>query len=107
MLRHDDLVLKQLEQRVAEVKKANDERTRLAQARAHDVRQQFYDRVRADDARAQQEVERLNREGAGGNKFLRPSSNASAPITLRSRASGRSWKPCSNLHPRCTDVDNL
>ena len=64
MLRHDDLELKQLEQRVAEVKKANEERARLAQVRTRDVRQQFYDRIRADDARAQQEIERMNREGS-------------------------------------------
>lgn len=62
-LRYDDLELKQLEQRVAEVKKANEERTRVTQARTQDIRQQFYDRIRADDARAQQEVERMNREG--------------------------------------------
>src|SRR5207237_372882 len=57
MLRHDDSELKQLGQRVADVKKANEERTRLALARTQDLRQQFYDRIRADDARNQQEVE--------------------------------------------------
>ena len=64
MLRHDDSELKQLEQRVADIKKANEERTRLTQARSQDVRQQFYDRIRADDAQAQQEIERMNREGS-------------------------------------------
>jgi hypothetical protein len=63
-LRQDDLELKQLAQRAADVKKANEERTRLARAPAPDVRQQFYDRIRADDARAQQEIERMNREGS-------------------------------------------
>jgi RNA polymerase sigma factor (sigma-70 family) len=63
-LRQDDLELKQLAQRAADVKKTNEERTRLAQAHASDVRQQFYDRIRADDARARQEIERLNREGS-------------------------------------------
>ena len=63
MLRRDDVELKQLEQRVADVKQANVEKARLAQARAQDQRTQFYDKIRADDARAQQEVDRINREG--------------------------------------------
>jgi hypothetical protein len=62
-LRQDDAELKRLEQQVAEVKQANDERARLAQARQQDLRQKFYDGIRADDARAQQEIDRMNREG--------------------------------------------
>jgi RNA polymerase sigma factor (sigma-70 family) len=63
MLRRDDLELKQVELRVAELKTANEERKRQAQLRTQDARQQFYDKVRADEALAQQEVERMNREG--------------------------------------------
>lgn len=64
LLRRDDAELKRLEQRVADATRANEERRRLAQARTPDLRQQFYERIRADDVRAQQEIERMNREGA-------------------------------------------
>ena len=63
MLRRDDVELKQLEQRVAEIKQTNVEKARLAQVRTQDLRRQFYDKIRNDDARAQQEVDRMNREG--------------------------------------------
>jgi RNA polymerase sigma factor (sigma-70 family) len=62
MLRRDDLELKQIEQRVADAKQASEQRARVAQTRTDDTRRQFYDRVRADDARAQQEIERMSEE---------------------------------------------
>jgi len=56
--------LKQLEQRVVEVKKANEEKARVAATGVQqDRRKEFEDRIRADDQKAQQEVDRMNQEG--------------------------------------------
>ncbi len=64
MLRHDDVELKQLAERAVEIKKANAEKARLTQARTQDLRNAFADQIRADDQRAQQEIDRMNREGS-------------------------------------------
>jgi len=64
MLRHDDVELKQLAERAAEIKKANEEKARLTQARTQDLRNEFAEKIRADDQRAQEEIDRMNREGS-------------------------------------------
>ena len=64
MLRRDDFELKQLEQRVVEIKKANEEKARVATAHVQQDRwKEFADRIRADDQKAQEEVNRMNQEG--------------------------------------------
>jgi RNA polymerase sigma factor (sigma-70 family) len=64
-LRNDDAELKQLAQRVTEVKRANEEKTRLAMVRAQqDRRQEMENKIREDDLRAQVEIERMNHEGS-------------------------------------------
>ncbi|MCX6953862.1 MAG: sigma-70 family RNA polymerase sigma factor [Verrucomicrobia bacterium] len=62
MLRRDDAQLQQLAQRVAEIKRTNQEKARLAQARTQDRRKAFEDKLRADDQKAQEEIDRMNRE---------------------------------------------
>jgi RNA polymerase sigma factor (sigma-70 family) len=64
VLRRDDLELKQLEQRVADLKKAAAETARVAQNRVQDQRRQFEEKIQADQARAQEEVDRMNREAS-------------------------------------------
>lgn len=63
ILRRDDGELKQLEQRVAEVKRLNEERVRLAQARVQNRRTVLEGQLREKDRRAQEEVDRMNQEG--------------------------------------------
>jgi RNA polymerase sigma factor (sigma-70 family) len=62
-LRQDDIAFKQLARRIDEVKKANEEKARLAQNRAKSLRNEMADKIRADDQRAQVEIDRMNREG--------------------------------------------
>jgi chromosome segregation ATPase len=54
LLRRDDAEFKQLDQKITEVRKANDERTRLARLQATQ---------RSTDQNIQAEIDRMNREG--------------------------------------------
>ncbi len=63
MLRRDDAELKQLEQRVEEIKQTKASDARLAQARAAGRRQQLEAWLGARNLAANQEADRLNREG--------------------------------------------
>jgi hypothetical protein len=62
-LRSDDVELKQLEQRVDDAKRVNEEKARLAQARTQELRKAFAEKIRADDQRSQEDIDRMNREG--------------------------------------------
>ena len=69
ILRRDDGELKQLAQRADEVKKANEEKARVALVRGQqDRRKGLEDKIRADDQKAQEEVNRMNEEG---NKLVK------------------------------------
>ena len=63
MLRRDDAELAQLSRSVAEVKTSNEKNARLAQIRAQDHRSVLEAQIREADKRAQEEVNRMNREG--------------------------------------------
>ena len=77
MLRGDDLELKQLAQRVAEVKQAQEANARVARQREQDRRKQLEEWLREQDRLTQAEVDRMNREGnALVEKFKELSSQA-------------------------------
>ena len=61
-LRQDDLELKGLEQRVLELKKANEEKARVAKIESQSRRKEMENRLIQDAQMAQQEADRMNRE---------------------------------------------
>lgn len=63
MLRRDDVELRQLEQRVVDIKAANVEKMRRANASALNRRKELEDEIREKDRLTQVEVDRMNREG--------------------------------------------
>lgn len=88
VLRRDDAELKQLSQAAVEIKQANVEKARLAQTNTRDRAKAMAEKIRADDAKAQEEVDRMNKEG---NllvvKFKELSTQANdASLTLDARA---------------------
>jgi RNA polymerase sigma factor (sigma-70 family) len=90
MLQRDDLELKELAVRAAEIKRANEENVRVARLRAQNRRQELEAWLREQDRLAQAEVDRMNREGnALVEQFKKLSSqakDAQLAADLRTRA---------------------
>lgn len=90
LLRQDDVDLKQLAARTVEVKRARNEKVRVARARTEDRSKELREWLREQDRLAQEEVDRMNREGNGlivdYKRFSAQAKDASLAAEVRANA---------------------